>query len=80
MLCPGYFGTARLHELAEARAQAAGRSTEEVLTDIGQSLPIGRIGTPEEFAAAALFLASGPARYITGTVLSVDGGATRSIL
>jgi 3-oxoacyl-[acyl-carrier protein] reductase len=47
---------------------------------MGQSLPIRRIGTPAEFAAAAVFLASEPARYITGTALSVDGGLTRSIL
>ena len=47
---------------------------------MGESLPIRRIGTPDEFAAAVVFLASEPARYITGTVLSVDGGMTRSIL
>jgi len=80
VLCPGYFRTERLHELAETRGSASGRSAAEVLTDMGASLPIRRIGTPAEFAAAAVFLASEPARYITGTALSVDGGMTRSIL
>lgn len=80
VLCPGYFGTDRLRELAEVRGQGAGKSAEEVLADMGRAVPIQRIGTPSEFAAAAVFLASEPARYITGTVLSVDGGLTRSIL
>lgn len=80
VLCPGYFGTDRLHHLAEARATASGRSTDDVLGDMGRAVPIGRLGLPDEFAAAALFLASDPARYVTGTALSVDGGLTRSIL
>jgi 3-oxoacyl-[acyl-carrier protein] reductase len=80
VLCPGYFETERLRELAEVRGRGAGRTREQVLTEMGQALPIRRIGTPDEFAAAAVFLASEPARYITGVVLSVDGGLTRSIL
>ncbi len=80
VLCPGYFATDRLRELAEVRGRSAGKSAEESLAEMGQAVPIRRIGTPAEFAAAAVFLASAPARYITGTVLSVDGGLTRSIL
>jgi 3-oxoacyl-[acyl-carrier protein] reductase len=80
VLCPGLFETDRLRELAEVRARKEGRPVDRVLADMGESLPIRRIGTPDEFAAAVVFLASEPARYITGTVLSVDGGMTRSIL
>ncbi len=80
VLCPGYFATDRLRELAEMRGQSAGKGAEEILADMGRAVPIQRVGTPTEFAAAAVFLASEPARYITGTVLSVDGGLTRSIL
>lgn len=80
VLCPGYFGTERLTELAAVRGKAQGRSTAEMLADMAQAVPARRIGAPAEFAAAAAFLASGPARYITGTVLSIDGGLTRSIL
>jgi len=80
VLCPGLFETDRLRELAEVRGHKDGRPVDSVLADMGESLPIRRIGTPDEFAAAVVFLASEPARYITGTVLSVDGGMTRSIL
>lgn len=80
VLCPGYFTTDRLRELAEVRGRAAGKAADDVLADMGQAAPIRRVGTPAEFAAAVVFLASEPARYITGTVLSVDGGLTRSIL
>jgi 3-oxoacyl-[acyl-carrier protein] reductase len=80
VLCPGLFTTDRLRQLAETRGKASGRTADQTLAEMGQSLPIKRIGTPAEFAAAAVFLASEPARYITGTALSVDGGLTRAIL
>jgi 3-oxoacyl-[acyl-carrier protein] reductase len=44
-----------------------------------ESIPAGRLGTVEELAAAAVFLCSAPAGYITGTSLLVDGGLTRSV-
>jgi len=68
---PGRIDTDRLAELsgsAEA-ARAAAR----------QDVPAGRLGTVEEFAAAAAFLCSAPAGYVTGAVLPVDGGLLRGI-
>jgi 3-oxoacyl-[acyl-carrier protein] reductase len=53
---------------------------EKIFERMEADIPAGRIGTPEEFAAAALFLASEPARYITGTVIQVDGGAYRGLI
>jgi 3-oxoacyl-[acyl-carrier protein] reductase len=44
-----------------------------------ETIPAGRLGTVEELAAAAIFLCSQPAGYITGTTLLVDGGLTRSV-
>lgn len=79
VLCPGYFATDRLRELAAARGAADGRTADRVLAEMGQAVPMGRIGSPDELAAAAAFLASEPARYVTGTALSVDGGLTRAI-
>ncbi len=58
-------GTAGSLEAAEARAR--------------ENVPAGRLGTVEELAAAAVFLCSVPAGYITGTSLLVDGGLTRSV-
>jgi 7-alpha-hydroxysteroid dehydrogenase len=54
-----------------------------VLTDdtlrgqMEQATPLGRIGDPDEVAAAVLFLASPAASYITGKILEVDGGIER---
>ncbi len=48
--------------------------TEEQIQEAGKAIPWGRIGTPEDIAAAAAFLASDEADYITGSSLTVDGG------
>ena len=49
---------------------------ENVLQGMKDKTPVGRLGKPEEIASAYLFLASDEAAFITGTVLSVDGGVT----
>jgi 3-oxoacyl-[acyl-carrier protein] reductase len=43
-------------------------------------IPMGRIGTPDEFAAMVVFLASARASYVTGTAVQVDGGLIRSVV
>ena len=70
-VCPGFIDTERVKELQRARPEMIKQRMAET--------PIGRIGTPEELAAAVVFLASERASYITGAVLEVDGGLTRSI-
>ncbi len=47
---------------------------EKVLDSLKEKTPLGRLGEPEDIAEAYLFLASDKARFITGTVLNVDGG------
>jgi len=79
VVCPGYMRTERLTELMTVRAERAGRTPAEVTADLVHGVPLGRIGEPDELAAAVAFLASEPARYITGAVLQIDGGSTRSI-
>ena len=49
------------------------------MAELTAMVPLGRVATPEEVAAAVTFLASSEASYITGTVLPVDGGLAMGI-
>jgi NAD(P)-dependent dehydrogenase (short-subunit alcohol dehydrogenase family) len=53
-----------------------GLMTSDEREAFGRTLPIGRLGTPAEIADAALFLAGSSATFLTGAILSVDGGQT----
>lgn len=70
-ICPGFIATERVEELQKAKP--------DMMKQMLAQIPMGRIGSPEELAAAVTFLASEPASYITGAVLQVDGGFIRSI-
>lgn len=78
-VAPGYTLTERQEQLAEARSAALGKSKEEIIATWATQGPMGRIGKPEEIAAAVAFLASERASYITGVTLQVDGGWIRSL-
>ncbi|PVA08046.1 3-oxoacyl-ACP reductase FabG [Thalassorhabdomicrobium marinisediminis] len=62
-VAPGFIATAMTDKL-----------TDDQKAKIDQQIPAGRMGTPEEIAAAALYLASEQAGYVTGTTLHVNGG------
>ncbi|RUA20745.1 MAG: beta-ketoacyl-ACP reductase, partial [Chloroflexi bacterium] len=62
-LAPGYITTAMVDEL-----------TEKTQAKILERIPMGRFGTPEDVAEAVIFLCSDGAGYITGQVLTIDGG------
>jgi 3-oxoacyl-[acyl-carrier protein] reductase len=68
---PGQIATDRMIDTAGSLEAARERAK--------QTIPLGRLGTVEELAAAAVFLCSAPAAYITGTAILVDGGLTRSV-
>jgi 3-oxoacyl-[acyl-carrier protein] reductase len=79
-ILPAWTETERVYELMSHRASLSGRSVEEEIKLQSQSIPIGRMATPEEFANAATFLVSPAASYITGVMLSVDGGMYKGVL
>ncbi len=68
---PGRIATDRLKETHGSMEAAESAAADEV--------PIGRLGTIDEIAAAAAFLCSAHASYVTGVALEVDGGLTQSI-
>ncbi|MEM7775951.1 MAG: SDR family oxidoreductase [Pseudomonadota bacterium] len=55
-------------------AEGRNRSLADFYAEMGQSIPLGRVGTAEEFANVACFLASEQGSYVTGTAINVDGG------
>ncbi len=73
-ILPATIDTDRIRELHTFRAQKNGTTVEEEDAKDAASSVFGRIGRPEEFANAAVFLLSPAASYITGTMLVVDGG------
>jgi 3-oxoacyl-[acyl-carrier protein] reductase len=79
-VAPGYTLTERQEELARARSEALGKTKDEIIATWATQGPMGRMGKPEEIAAAVAFLASERASYITGVTLQVDGGWVRSLL
>jgi 3-oxoacyl-[acyl-carrier protein] reductase len=76
---PGHTLTDRQRHLADIRAAKEGITPEEALTKQGSEVPVGRLATPDEIAAAVAFLCSVPASYITGVSLLVDGGLTKGL-
>ena len=75
-ILPGYTATARLQSLFQAKAEKAGTSVKEIERRTVESIPMGRLASPEEIAAVVGFLASPGASYLTGVNLPVDGGRT----
>ncbi|MEA2739837.1 MAG: 2-keto-3-deoxy-L-fuconate dehydrogenase [Acetobacteraceae bacterium] len=74
-LCPGTVETPSLDERIAANAAAAG-SLDAARAAFVARQPMGRLGTPEEIAALAVYLASDDAQFITGQALVIDGGLT----
>jgi len=72
---PGATLTGRVQEGLAAEARMTGLAEAELLQRMQARIPLGRLGTPEEVARVALFLASGAASYVTGAIVPMDGGA-----
>ncbi|MCU0513813.1 MAG: SDR family oxidoreductase [Anaerolineae bacterium] len=78
-LIPGRIDTDRVEALDKAAAARSGKSFEDVRAANLAKIPLGRLGTIDEFGAAGAFLLSPAAAYITGASLRVDGGMMRSV-
>jgi len=77
VICPGYFDTPLVRELAQQYANSQNTSVEQILSDWANYSPAKRFGKPEDLGALVAFLASAKAEFITGTTLTIDGGAVR---
>ncbi len=73
-ICPGTIESPSLDERVATLAKQTNRPLQSVRQDFVARQPMGRLGTPMEVAALALFLASDEASYITGQAHLVDGG------
>jgi 3-oxoacyl-[acyl-carrier protein] reductase len=78
-IAPGRVETERINQLDEATAQKQNMSLEEVKKRSLESIPMARLGRPEEFGKVAAFLCSEAASYMTGSTLYVDGGSVKAL-
>lgn len=73
-ICPGTIQSPSLDERIAAVSAQTGRSLEQVRADFVGRQPMGRLGTPKEIAALALYLASDESAFTTGQIHIIDGG------
>lgn len=79
-IMPGWTMTERVQELMAFRAKNNNTTVEEESTKQTLEIPLGRMGDPQEFANAAVFLVSPAASFIHGVALAVDGGIIKATL
>lgn len=79
-VCPGYTKTERVEELARKFASDGKGSEDDFYDKLIETIPAGRVGTPEEFAQTVAFLVSEGAGYINGVALQIDGGFYRGLI
>jgi 3-oxoacyl-[acyl-carrier protein] reductase len=77
VICPGYFETPLVENLALQYANAQKTTRAKVLEDWKKYSPVKRFGKPEDLGALVAFLSSSKAEFITGTTVTIDGGAVR---
>lgn len=79
VIAPGRIDTERIAELDQINARKSGKPIEDVRKASVASIPLGRLGRPEELANLVVFLASEAGSYITGQAITVDGAAGNAL-
>ena len=79
-VAPGYLLTDRMMHIFETRSQDTGSNVEDLLQAHSNTIPVGRLGRPEELGDLVAFLSSEKNSYTTGTTILVDGGVVRSVI
>src|ERR1700722_18366992 len=78
-IAPGPIMTDRLTEILSARAKSSGVTPDELFKRLAQTIPVRRMGQPNEIGDLCAYLCSPQAGYLTGQTIVVDGGVNRSI-
>ena len=79
-VAPGYLLTDRMMHIFETRSKETGANVEDLLQAHSATIPVGRLGRPEELGDLVKFLSSEKNSYTTGATILVDGGVVRSVM
>ena len=79
-VAPGYLLTDRMMHIFEVRSEDTGANVEDLIQAHSATIPVGRLGRPEELGDLVTFLASEKNSYTTGATILVDGGVVRSVM
>jgi len=79
VVAPGYFDTGRVHNRVCALMDEKGVTHEVAANEVSGGIPLGRIGAPNELAELVAFIASRKAGFMTGSIIAIDGAASRAV-